>query len=182
MAKWLKAHHALNDTINYFVRQRETAIHCKWWRRIWIAPFVYLCQQLTVESSVNKFVLFVCFSSISIHRDRIEEFIDENKALMRRMYGDFRSTQFREPPISARRKRDAKYDVNLPGIPDITAPFNQKLNLNPDDETVTGGDSYFGQLRSKRQSKINKVNQAGSTRPNGPSANPNPSTESTTGR
>lgn len=143
--------------------------------------FVYF-GQYTIFGSLFFVLSFSSSHVCSIHRERIEEFIDENKALMRRMYGDFRSTQFREPPIPRRRKRDAKYDVNLPGIPDITAPFNQKLNLNPDDETVTGGDSYFGQLRSKRQSKINKVNQAGSTRPNGPSANPNPSTESTTGR
>lgn len=122
-----------------------------------------------------------------IHRERIEEFIDENKALMRRMYGDFRSTQFRQPPIPSRRKRDANDDVHLPGIPDITAPFNQKLNLYPDDDdTVTGGDSFFGQIRQKRQSKPNKTTPRDqtSTRPNGPSTNPNPnpSTESTTGR
>lgn len=115
-----------------------------------------------------------------IHRDRIEEFIDENKALMRRMYGDFRSTQFREPPQATRRKRDTKNDFdNLPGVPDITAQFNEKLNLYSDDETVVGGDSYFGHLRQKRQTnKTNKPNrERGSTLPN-----PNPSTEPSSGR
>lgn len=108
-----------------------------------------------------------------IFRERIEEFIDENKALMRRMYGDFRSTQFREPPIQTRRKRDATNYDHLPGIPDITAPFNAKLNLYPDD-TVMGGDSFFGHIREKRQAKQNKANQK--------PPNPNPSTEPTSNR
>ncbi|XP_055303890.1 protein spaetzle 3 [Sitodiplosis mosellana] len=107
--------------------------------------------------------------------ERIEEFIDENKALMRRMYGDFRSTQFREPPIQTRRKRDATNYDNMPGIPDITAPFNAKLNLYPED-TVMGGDTFFGHIREKRQAKQNKANQ----KPSIP--NPNPSTEPSSNR
>lgn len=119
--------------------------------------------------------------NICLCRERIEEFIDENKALMRRMYGDFRSTQFREPPIpQTRRKRATKNVDNMPGVPDITAPFNAKLNLYSDD-AVTGGDSFFGHIRDKRQSKVNKANQRNSsTSP--PNNNPNPSTEPSSGR
>lgn len=126
---------------------------------------------------------FKClFKIIHTHAfsDRIEEFIDDNKALMRRMYGDFRSTQFREPPLpSSKRKRDAKNFDNIPGIPDITAPFNQKLDLNADD-TVVGGDSFFGQIRQKRQSKQNKANQRNPG--TNPTNGPNPSTEPSSGR
>lgn len=102
---------------------------------------------------------------------------------MRRMYGDFRSTQFREPPPQRKRKRDTSNYDHLPGIPDITAPFNEKLNLysdDDDDDTMNGGDSYFGQMRQKRQTKLNKQNrEPGTARPN---AGPNPSNESTSGR
>ena len=112
---------------------------------------------------------------IFLYRERIEEFIDENKALMRRMYGDFRSTQFREPPRQTKRKRDATNNDNAPGVPDITAPFNAKLNLYPDD-TVTGGDTFFGHIREKRQAKQNKANQKPSNQA------PNPSTEPSSNR
>lgn len=79
---------------------------------------------------------FLCVINYS---DRIEEFIDENKALMRRMYGDFQTTNSNRPPdpedqTSPKRKRDA------PGVPDITAPH---------------GDSYFDKWRNKRQSDSN---------------------------
>lgn len=109
---------------------------------------------------------------------------------MRRMYGDFRSQQFQEPPRPTRRKRSTSQqqqfdDHHLPGIPDITAPFNKKLDLFiADDDTISGGaggDSYFGQMRKKRQSKPNKSNQRDSNSSR-PSANPNPSTESSSGR
>lgn len=111
---------------------------------------------------------------------------------MRRMYGDFRSTQFQEPPRPTRRKRSSSQqqqqqqqidDHHLPGIPDITAPFNKKLDLFvADDDTISGGDSYFGKMRKKRQSKLNKSNQRDSSSSSRPSANPNPSTESSSGR
>ncbi|XP_031627250.1 protein spaetzle 3 [Contarinia nasturtii] len=108
--------------------------------------------------------------------DRIEEFIDENKALMRRMYGDFRSQQFREPPIqTTRQKRDANKHDNLPGVPDITAPFNEKLNLYATDDTI-GGESFFGHIRHKRQAKQNKPN------PKPPNSNSNPSAEPVSNR
>lgn len=110
---------------------------------------------------------------IHLFSERIEEFIDDNKALMRRMYGDFRSRQFREPPIPTRRKRDTTNYKHMPGIPDITAPFNAKLNLYPED-TVVGGDSIFGHIREKRQAKQNKGNQK--------PPNINPSTEPTSNR
>lgn len=107
---------------------------------------------------------------------------------MRRMYGDFRSTQFQEPPRPTRRKRTTSHfdDHHLPGIPDVTVPFHKKLDLFlVDDDTVSGGgDSYFGQMRKKRESNKsnpNKSNQrdASASRP---SANPNPSMESSSGR
>lgn len=101
---------------------------------------------------------------------------------MRRMYGDFRSTQFREPPIpQTRRKRAAKNPDNMPGVPDITAPFNAKLNLYSDD-AVSGGDSFFGHIRDKRQAKANKANQRNPNAQSPPSSNPNPSTEPSSGR
>lgn len=109
------------------------------------------------------------------HRDRIEEFIDENKALMRRMYGDFKIANEYGPPTeeSTKRKRDAHSSDQPPGVPDITAPFDQMDDI---------GASYFSKWRGKRQTnlKLNRAqNQRNSARPN---IGPNPSTEPTTGR
>lgn len=113
--------------------------------------------------------------------ERIEEFIDENKALMRRMYGDFTA---REPDQSTKRKRSAKFKDHIPGVPDVTAPFGQKLEFFSTENGNAGGDSYFGQLRNKRQSntKTNKPgNQRDTSPPKGPGA-PTPSNEPSSGR
>lgn len=114
------------------------------------------------------------------YSDRIEEFIDENKALMRRMYGDFRTrdpiSSTDEPPT--RRKRNTKLYENIPGVPDITAPFDADLNLIAADGSYASGESYFGHWRSKRQTKPNKLNPSSSK----PNPGSNPSTEPSSGR
>lgn len=49
-------------------------------------------------------------------RDRIELFIDENKALMKRMYGEFIMPEIEEGPYppATKQKRSVK-----PGVPDV---------------------------------------------------------------
>jgi hypothetical protein len=110
-------------------------------------------------------------------RERIERFIDENKALMKRMYGEFTmSTEYGPPsretydqPGKRNAKREAtgggggaqadKKKSMPPGVPDIhTAP-------GPDPVAETGsseGESYFSKLRHTRQSfRNNQSSESG---------------------
>lgn len=85
-------------------------------------------------------------------RDRIELFIDENKALMKRMYGEFQMTTEYGPPARevfetqrrTRKKRTTQKQENQ----------NPKNSSVPDPltEGVDGSESYFGKLRQTRQS------------------------------
>ncbi|XP_022226761.2 protein spaetzle 3 [Drosophila obscura] len=84
--------------------------------------------------------------------DKIERFIDDNKALMRRMYGDFEMNM--EGPegggSNADRNQQAKVRkrrfIDEPDI--FIPPGAHAANAG---EAVEAGDSYFGQLRKKRQ-------------------------------
>lgn len=55
-----------------------------------------------------------------VFRDRIELFIDENKALMKRMYGEFIVPEFEEETGSTYSKRSTKHKRSVkPGVPDV---------------------------------------------------------------
>lgn len=93
-------------------------------------------------------------------------FIDDNKALMRRMYGDFLT-----PKETPKRKRDtAEYD-GLPGVPDITGTHEDIINISKDYESHIG-DSYFSKWRARRQ-----ANKANKPPPSKPSGDLNPTSE-----
>lgn len=118
--------------------------------------------------------------------ERIEQFIDENKALMRRMYGDFEMlTQYGPPLPNSKRKRDTNSFHNStmpPGVPDLIGPPETDLN----DDTSGSGASYFDEYRSKRQTNPNDFVRNGNQRttngPTKPTIALNPSMEPHTGR
>uniref|UniRef100_A0A182MB17 Uncharacterized protein n=1 Tax=Anopheles culicifacies TaxID=139723 RepID=A0A182MB17_9DIPT len=94
--------------------------------------------------------------------DKIEMFIDENKALMKRMYGDFEMAS-RFPSTSPGRKRKRSVPGTDPyGEDDEFTLLPELMDLygEPGGEVRLGGDSYFSKLRKKRQ------NQNTSTRGN----------------
>ncbi|XP_069699732.1 protein spaetzle 3 [Periplaneta americana] len=109
--------------------------------------------------------------------ERIERFIDENKALMKRMYGEFTMTTEYGPPsretYDQPGKRNAKREATgeggdsgggqdekkkttmPPGVPDIHTP------PGPDPATEPG-ESYFSKLRHTRQSfRNNQSSESG---------------------
>lgn len=85
-------------------------------------------------------------------RDKIERFIDDNKALMRRMYGDFEMNMSDGGPRQQTKKRKRRFidepDIFLP--PGVYPTFEPDDNAEPHAEEQ--GESYFGKLRNKRQS------------------------------
>ncbi|XP_029407188.2 protein spaetzle 3 [Bactrocera dorsalis] len=89
--------------------------------------------------------------------DKIERFIDDNKALMRRMYGDFEMNLEPGGPQSQTKKRKRRFIDD----PDIFIPPGAFPAVVPDDEGSTephaeeAGESYFGKLRNKRQANRN---------------------------
>lgn len=93
------------------------------------------------------------------HRDKIETFIDENKALMKRMYGDFEMTS-RYPPLQQpgqtggrKRKRHLQgADDPFTILPELMDLYGAPGSADEPDLYVNGGESYFGKLRKKRQS------------------------------
>lgn len=117
--------------------------------------------------------------------ERIEQFIDENKALMRRMYGDFEMvTQYGPPLPNSKRKRDTSSFHNStmpPGVPDLIGPPEIIAN---NDESGSGA-SYFEEYRNKRQTNPNNF-RSGNQRSTSGSTKPtialNPSMEPNTGR
>ena len=133
--------------------------------------------------SINESCIFFHTNS-----DKIERFIDDNKALMRRMYGDFEITNEYGPPTQQNRRRRRYLDDPDIFIPPGSLPADKIHDDNADH--VEHGDSYFGKLRTKRQNSNtnnnnkNKNNQkptfnrSGSPRPNNA---PNPN-DSSTGR
>nr|CAD7415897.1 unnamed protein product [Timema cristinae] len=86
--------------------------------------------------------------------ERIELFIDENKALMKRMYGEFQMSTEYGPPRESRRtnKREAP---SLPGVPDLHGP----PVVDPATDKQSG-ESYFSKLRQTRQSSSFRNNQS----------------------
>ncbi|XP_003398592.1 protein spaetzle 3 [Bombus affinis] len=82
--------------------------------------------------------------------ERIERFIDENKALMKRMYGDFEMSSgygspTREPSHRTRRRRKSR-EATKHDIPDGGPSFHDEL----DPEMEADGDSYFANIRKTR--------------------------------
>lgn len=83
--------------------------------------------------------------------ERIERFIDENKALMKRMYGDFEmSSGYGSPTREAghhrtRRRRKSREAVKH-DIPDGGPNFRDELNP----EIEANGDSFFANVRKTR--------------------------------
>ncbi|CAK9801693.1 Protein spaetzle 3 [Anthophora quadrimaculata] len=82
--------------------------------------------------------------------ERIERFIDENKALMKRMYGDFEMSSGYGPPIRESghrtRKRRKSREARKHDIPDGGPSFH--YDLNP--EIEANGDSFFANVRKTR--------------------------------
>ncbi|XP_012272911.1 protein spaetzle 3 [Orussus abietinus] len=93
--------------------------------------------------------------------ERIERFIDENKALMRRMYGDFEMSEGEPPPPrdpgASRRRRDSSSGPSKHDLPD-GGPGSGRGHQG-------SGDSYFGHGRSTRQ-----AHGSGPTPANGPNS------------
>ncbi|XP_037928870.1 protein spaetzle 3-like, partial [Teleopsis dalmanni] len=115
--------------------------------------------------------------------EKIERFIDDNKALMRRMYGDFEMVLDNKGPRQQTKKRKRRFIDE----PDIFIPPGAFPAVIPDDEThphaEEAGESYFGKLRNKRQSSNQNRNSNKNSQnfaQNGP-GNPG-STGSSTGR
>lgn len=78
-------------------------------------------------------------------RERIERFIDENKALMKRMYGDFEMNPGSSEPGHRTRTRRKSRDTRRYDIPD-GGPNDE---LHAEDEI---NEDYFSKNRNTRQS------------------------------
>lgn len=133
-----------------------------WWTALSVA------LGLNVRGDVIKGVpcvkkyhqLFCPTAGNSYPIDKIETFIDENKALMKRMYGDFEMTS-RYPPLqpSRKRKRHAQgMDDDFTILPDLMDLYGVPGSLNEPEPILSSGDSYFGRLRNKRQSTGGRSN------------------------
>lgn len=101
-----------------------------------------------IAQTMNAF--FATTMTNSISRDRIELFIDENKALMKRMYGEFDMGSPEYGP-GRKRKRSTK-----PGVPDL------HFDPGPDPGGKTGGESFFSHIRNPRQNfRNNQSSESG---------------------
>ncbi|XP_061936716.1 protein spaetzle 3, partial [Apis cerana] len=84
--------------------------------------------------------------------ERIERFIDENKALMKRMYGDFEMSSGYGSPTRetghhrTRRRRRKSREAVKHDIPDGGPNFRDELNP----EIEANGDSFFANVRKTR--------------------------------
>lgn len=89
---------------------------------------------------------------IYFFRERIERFIDENKALMKRMYGDFEMSSGYGSPTRetghhrTRRRRRKSREAVKHDIPDGGPNFRDELNP----EIEANGDSFFANVRKTR--------------------------------
>jgi hypothetical protein len=102
-------------------------------------PCIKRHQQLFCPTAGNSYPL-----------DRIELFIDENKALMKRMYGEFDMGSPEYGP-GRKRKRSTK-----PGVPDL------HFDPGPDPGGKTGGESFFSHIRNPRQNfRNNQSSESG---------------------
>ncbi|XP_035917645.1 protein spaetzle 3 isoform X1 [Anopheles stephensi] len=86
--------------------------------------------------------------------DKIEMFIDENKALMKRMYGDFEMAS-RFPSSPGRKRKRSAPGPDPYGEDDEFTLLPELMDLygEPGGEVRLGGDSYFSKLRKKRQNQ-----------------------------
>lgn len=91
--------------------------------------------------------------------DKIENFIDENKALMKRMYGYFEAeNEYGSTFQQGKRRKRTLYgeDANPPNLPELDEIFFPPgEGPNPIRDAGPSGDSYFSKLRGKRQSRPN---------------------------
>lgn len=86
-------------------------------------------------------------------RERIERFIDENKALMKRMYGDFEmnpgyGSSTSEPGHRTRTRRKSR-EARKHGVPDGGPRQQNDDELHAESEIE---EEYFGRTRNTRQS------------------------------
>uniref|UniRef100_A0AAG5DEY5 Spaetzle domain-containing protein n=1 Tax=Anopheles atroparvus TaxID=41427 RepID=A0AAG5DEY5_ANOAO len=96
--------------------------------------------------------------------DKIEMFIDENKALMKRMYGDFEMTS-RFPSSPGRKRKRSATGGDGPDDGDFTLlPELMDLYGEPGGAVRLGGDSYFSTLRKKRQNQNSNARGSGAGR------------------
>ncbi|XP_062547418.1 protein spaetzle 3 isoform X2 [Armigeres subalbatus] len=149
-----------------------------WWTALSVA------LGLNVRGDVIKGVpcvkknhqLFCPTAGNSYPIDKIETFIDENKALMKRMYGDFEMTS-RFPPGQNNRKRKRHVqgmDDEFTILPELMDLYGVPGSLDAPAFSGGNGDSYFGRLRDKRQSSNNRGNgNAGSNGNNNGNGNGN---------
>ncbi|CAH1108478.1 unnamed protein product [Psylliodes chrysocephalus] len=103
-------------------------------------PCIKRNQQLYCPTAGNSYPL-----------DRIELFIDENKALMKRMYGEFDMPDYeaKTGPGAKRKKRSSK-----PGVPD--------LHFDPGPDPVKTTEKLFAKSRSPRQNfRNNQSSESG---------------------
>lgn len=131
-----------------------------WWTALSVA------LGLNVRGDVIKGVpcvkrnhqLFCPTAGNSYPIDKIETFIDENKALMKRMYGDFEMTS-KYPPLQQNRKRkrhlrNVDEDEHFTILPELMDLYGVPGSQNePEHLANHGGNSYFGGLRNKRQTQ-----------------------------
>lgn len=137
-----------------------------WWTALSVA------LGLNVRGDVIKGVpcvkknhqLFCPTAGNSYPIDKIETFIDENKALMKRMYGDFEMSS-RYPPLQTNGRKRKRH---VQGMEDDFTILPELMDLHGvpgslDDPVLFGGsgDSYFGRLRDKRQSSNGRGNGGG---------------------
>ncbi|XP_053672565.1 protein spaetzle 3 [Anopheles nili] len=106
---------------------------------------------------IKKYHQLFCPSAGNTYpSDKIEMFIDENKALMKRMYGDFEmASRFPTSP-GRKRKRSASGGGPYDGEDDddfTLLPELMDLYGDPGGDVRLGGDSYFSKLRKKRQNQ-----------------------------
>ncbi|XP_063702673.1 protein spaetzle 3 [Culicoides brevitarsis] len=99
-------------------------------------------------------------------KDKIEAFIDDNKALMKRMYGDFEMNEDYGSVLSQskKRKRNTRSNSGDAFEPDWAAEMSGPPGSGPDPIREAGptGDSYFAKIkRNKRQSRQGGRNRGG---------------------
>jgi hypothetical protein len=126
--------------------------------------------------------LFCPSAGSSYPLEKIETFIDENKALMKRMYGSFDAENEYGASLKQGRKRKRMLyedDFNPPPLPELDELYGiPGEGPNPIRDAGPTGDSYFNKIRNKRQSQSSSRgrNQSQST------SNNNNSGKSDTGR
>jgi hypothetical protein len=105
--------------------------------------------------------------------EKIENFIDENKALMKRMYGYFEAENEYGSTFQQGKKRKRMLygeDANPPNLPELDEIyFPPGEGPNPIRDAGPSGDSYFSKLRNKRQTNSRP---SGSTSNSSGRANP----------